>query len=359
VKIILIIAIVILLVVPQQGYTLRPLTSKGNIKICLSPSLSPLQDAATNEFVTASLTFSYGQYGIPSYIAEKVAEILSGYSNDPQLDITVIREKVYKLIGTPGDPSSPFYATYGNYKTAIKPAITMALIEDYVTGPTIVDIGCDNNVLAETIAGKINARIIGTDTRDSGGKPRSPKVEFRLQNSEAEIPIRGHECIDTVLLISMIHHVDSHLIGKFFEEIKRVVKSDGRIVIVEDTYSENIEASHNCNNLLEKFFAIAPEKRDRALRIIDWIGGVLIPGDIGMHHPFNLKSMEEWEKTFEENGFEVVKKEFVGFNKGRLHLNPQGVFVLKKCPRIEQVIPELKKSSHEELETIYQIKISA
>lgn len=292
----------------------------------INPLLA-LKNKPSREFVKSSIVYSYQQYGINLHLATKFIDTLTTYVDNPTLAI----KQVYANIVNPIDKKTLFWKTYNEYKSKTKPKITYSLINEYLQLPLIVDIGCGNNQLLQYLSNVLSNKIkgIGTDLIDYRTTNYSKNVKFIKQNSSILIPI-NNEIADTVLLISMIHHIFPEEICVFLKEVKRIMKKNGIAIIIEDTYSNTIPY-YNESHLFESFMAIDPTKRNQVLQVIDWIGGVLIPGEsLGMIHPFYLKSMEEWKTIFLQNHFQIIKSLFIGFPKGRFHLNPQGLFILKK-----------------------------
>ena len=311
-----------------------------------------LQDPIAREFVRASLVFSYGQYGVDRSIPETIVSLLADNWDNPEK----ASEKVYEFMGQPESEEYLLAEIYKKrYKIEGKPKVYMELLGKHLPeGTTVVDIGCGNNFLAECIAeNKKNVEAIGVDIIPYGQRvPTSVKAEFRQQMPGKKIPI-DDGTVDVVILSSMIHHIDLNSIKPFLDDVRRILKDDGKILVIEDAYSETIKPTYNPDELTEKFLAIDPKNRNKALQVIDWTGGVLIPGDIGMYHPYHLKSIEEWEKTFNENSYSVKEKEFIGF-KGFFHLNPQSLLILEKSEK--NFSDSIDKDMKDEMPMLMQAK---
>ncbi len=288
--------------------------------------LSSLSNPAVRDYVLHSLKFSYGQFKTDADTPELILRILSEqYRESPWDAIDSISRILTKDRG--------FKAAYNRYKGQKKAEHTLSVIAGYLTGSSVVvDIGCGNNMLAKAIYETAGvSKVIGTDVVKGGYQNRGAAVEFRLQKSPTQIPVEDKSA-DVVLLTSMIHYLDDSEISKILSEARRILKPGGRMIIIEDAYSEALPTE---GTLAKEFSRLGEIEKYAAMALIEYIGGKIIPeaitgARVSYSSPFNFKTLEQWSGILSENGFAVKTSKYLGFPMGRFHLNPQSILVAEK-----------------------------
>jgi SAM-dependent methyltransferase len=110
------------------------------------------------------------------------------------------------------------------------PADLTALQEYIVKGEKILDLGCGNGRFAELFAGE---DYIGADISEALlhiARSRQPDKTFLLCQPLA-LPF-ADSSFDGVFCLAVLHHLPSReMRGKFLEEIRRVLKPGGRLVL--------------------------------------------------------------------------------------------------------------------------------
>lgn len=73
-----------------------------------------------------------------------------------------------------------------------------------------------------------------------------PGYKFRPLASN-ELPLENHS-IDYVCIIAVLHHIPSNLITHYLQEFRRVLKPDGRIIVIEPFLSDKTPL---CNRFMK------------------------------------------------------------------------------------------------------------
>lgn len=101
-----------------------------------------------------------------------------------------------------------------------------------------LDIGCGNGDLTKRISKKYGLKSIGIDivSQKEWNSKKEEHINF-FKSSAYELPFKDNY-FDYVFLKDILHHVDEPKHNKdnlklVFEEIKRITRSDGTIIIVE------------------------------------------------------------------------------------------------------------------------------
>ena len=175
---------------------------------------------------------------------------------------------------------------------------------------TVVSIGSGNgHELLEMARLFPGSKIMGLDPDDYFSKP----VAKRTQTVDASIKylevsnraedmqdIQSHSA-DGVTLNFVLHHIDTSLHDQIFNEIKRVLKSDGYLFIVEDLVDSEVERK-------------MVEREDRKINM-----------EILSGAPHNYRSANEWREYFKRQGFEMIEAHEVKPQKVR-----HGFFTLRQ-----------------------------
>ena len=103
-------------------------------------------------------------------------------------------------------------------------------------GEVVVDVGCG----PEIPYAKGEARVIGADASFASIRANS-SVDLRLFASAEALPLKNHS-VDTVLCFYSVHHMtgqsveeNATIVGRVFEEFRRVLKDRGRLLVFEVT----------------------------------------------------------------------------------------------------------------------------
>ncbi len=117
------------------------------------------------------------------------------------------------------------------------------ILKPYIkSGMTVLDLGCGPGFFSVEIARLLNGsgHVIAADLQQG----MLDKVSQKIRGTELEKRIRLHRCsaenisldekVDFVLAFYMIHEVPDQ--EKLFEELKTILKPDGRILIVEPNF---------------------------------------------------------------------------------------------------------------------------
>lgn len=175
-------------------------------------------------------------------------------------------------------------------------------------GPTVVFVGAGKGHEIEGAERLIpGAKFIGLDPHDYF----APPVEERLKEVGADVvylheSVRGEDLkeipdhsADGLTLFFVLHHVEAESLDALMVELRRVMKSDGRIFVAEDIVDNDDELA-------------VTTRADRLINV------ELSEG------PHNYRSLDQWNEYFNHHGFEVIREHEVRPGKVR-----HGFFVLR------------------------------
>jgi len=159
------------------------------------------------------------------------------------------------------------------------------LVEDYIVGEKILDLGAGNGLLALEIKKQLKKEVVLVDIVDYN----YTDLPLILYNPEEQIPLADGE-VDTTILYTVLHHASDpeHLL----KEATRITKK--RLVIIE-AYIEEDDIS-----MTNSFF--------------DWFYNRVI-GDEDINVPLNFLKLEGWKKILKLYGFNVIENKYVGISE--------------------------------------------
>lgn len=296
--------------------------------------IEALGDAKIKEAITYALAYGYQ---CKSDIIEEVLDILRENEMDTIEMIRIIRKKLFVY------DNGAIAKRYREYCALDKAEIVFGLINKHLIDGVIVDVGCGDLLLAYKIAGRMPGatQIIGTDVLDYTIQQESDsRVEFRRQVPENNYRIDVESnSVDRVLLNWILHHVDGELIPNassditnLLLDIRRILKTGGKIIILEDAYSELNKPEWESGELFGKFQSLGPMQQVKYMCLSDWWATRVMRNKPEMNRPFNFHSGEEWIEFFGRFGFKKVEFRYLGNPPDKIHKNPQCLLVFEKVP---------------------------
>jgi SAM-dependent methyltransferase len=159
------------------------------------------------------------------------------------------------------------------------------LVEHYLIGERILDLGAGNGLLALEIFTQLKMDVLLVDIIDYN----FTDLPLILYNPEEEIPLADRE-VDTTILYAVLHHASDP--ECLIKEAARLTKN--RLIIIEGYVEEDdIRMSNG-------FF--------------DWFYNRVI-GNEDIIVPLNFIKVKEWEKILEFHGFRIVETAYLGINE--------------------------------------------
>ncbi|MDP8233840.1 MAG: class I SAM-dependent methyltransferase [Candidatus Saelkia tenebricola] len=328
---------IIFLVLITTIVTPPPLTFARRTKTTIqNVGFKPLDALHNNPtlkaFIENVLTKRYTNWGLPANLVKYIFATLEKYRNNPEQ----ARQRVYAET-IDFETNTDWQEAYNRYKSATKYTTTFSQIEQVLgslpIGATVVDVGCGNNILGKEIAiNNPKISIIGTDTYDYHEEHGLSNLNFLQQSSPFDIPI-GEESVDVIILNATLHHVSPEEIGEFLNELSRILKPGGKVILVEDTWSENIpfKTEESDIELTNEFLSLVEQYGEdfakEYLIFNDWYSNIVVHQWDGMAMPYNFHSMESWQTIFQNQGFTTSETLFFGFLKQTFHKPSVGIIV--------------------------------
>ncbi len=159
------------------------------------------------------------------------------------------------------------------------------LVEDYIIGNKILDLGAGNGLLALEIKKQLKKEVLLVDIVDYNYSD----LPLILYNPEKKVPLADKE-VDTTILYTVLHHASDP--EYLLKEAARITKK--RLIIIEGYIDKDDIRMTNI------FF--------------DWFYNRVI-GDEDINVPLNFLRVKGWEKLLQPHGFETIETVYLGINE--------------------------------------------
>lgn len=186
----------------------------------------------------------------------------------------------------------------------------------------VADIGCDDNRLGHLIVANCSAarKVIGTDLHDPGHTTPGSSVEFRLAPDTATIPLDTNEA-DTVVIRYALHHMQRMLQQKILSEVRRILTPGGRLLILENSFSNSASARLSDELGFEYRTRVLDEAGLLTVLLTALDTFSLFIKDKFGPFPSTYRTPEEWSKLLSLMGF-PGSYEYLGYPMHDLHQAP-------------------------------------
>lgn len=212
------------------------------------------------------------------------------------------------------------------YKTLIRPKKDFESISTLIKGNLIHDFGCDGGFFSLELL-RNQYGVVMSDVIDH----RIPEVlhlPFHLMKSPNDVGFIN-DSVTTTIVKTVLHHIDSKYI---LSVLKKLRKSQSRLIIEEDTYGFSDNLRYMSDNLLSQkefrfFSSLTREEQYHYCVLVDYFSNAVIYGRPDITFPFKFKTVDEWRQLLTQAGFTVNQCIINGFNDWKLTQNSQVWFV--------------------------------
>lgn len=175
----------------------------------------------------------------------------------------------------------------------------------------ILDLGCGNGRLFELFQDK-NVKYIGVDSSEKFIQKARGKYGDHFQVTDILSLPFFNNYFDSIWSIAVFHHIPSNELHlEVLEELKRVLKKDGRIIMIcwhlyQGEYLK----------LLLKFTLIKFFKKSR----LDYKDILLSPKKMKIQRYYHAFTKKELKKLFQKAGFRVEELRYLKRNKKKTNI---------------------------------------
>ncbi|MBC2582032.1 class I SAM-dependent methyltransferase [Clostridium sp. DJ247] len=117
-------------------------------------------------------------------------------------------------------------------------------------GKTTLDFGCGIGSSSFLFSSSAYVGVDCDDNRIEYAKKLHPEHNF-ITIKDERLPLLENS-VDYVIILSVLHHIPSESIAEYLKEFKRVLKSDGSLIIVEPCFYEKASLPNWCMSNFDK-----------------------------------------------------------------------------------------------------------
>ncbi len=298
-------------------------------------------------YALSRLEVTLGEIGIDTDCVKQITRILLEIFNDEQFTAKKLSELISKF-HSEWEPHL-YRAYFSDYESIRWKFISNLVIDKLGSIKSnlgrCLDVGCGRGCVTESLISQgYAASAWGIDAVDFSGhwkERRSGKGGLQFK----KVPIQHiggwlkvSEKFDTVFLFYVLHHSNDYWAARTIREIRRYLKPDGIVVVLEDSLltDKDSDSKNDPYNLTIAWRQWAANDLPYCLSVgfdiqvvLDFVAVQLLAGFREVSMPCNYKLGSEWEKMFHDVGYTVVKKINLGFPARRDIDVPQAVFIMK------------------------------
>ncbi len=209
-----------------------------------------------------------------------------------------------------------FIDGYANYKTLSKPKKDADDIAEFIRGGnTIGDYGCGRAYFGVELIRR-GYHVVATDVSDHLSDEAKQyqaegKLDFRMMQSPLDLP--NFSKLDGAVIQNVLHHIDPLYQDEWIRKLREM---ETRLIINEDIYgvsSSDLNLLVTQQPVLYDFASMPLKSQKNSLIGIDFYTNALMHGMTDMPFPFDFHTFDYWKDKFQNNGFQLVGKKFMGF----------------------------------------------
>jgi len=172
-------------------------------------------------------------------------------------------------------------------------------IKDFVSGHSLLDVGCGNGLISKLLKGRFDENQIHLLDVVNYVDP-TVKLQFSLYQEGASFPI--NQLYDTVLVLTVLHHANDpvRLLNLAWEAAK------SRLIVIESVIGVHQVPPTARYELTDA----SDEDQIAYAAFIDWFYNRILHDNIPV--PYNFTSPERWESVFRQSKMKLIHKAILG-----------------------------------------------
>ncbi|MBN1668416.1 MAG: class I SAM-dependent methyltransferase, partial [Anaerolineales bacterium] len=272
---------------------------------------------------------------VRALIDRAMQALVSSQANGPHpAGLADATSQVLEDVFHKSDPNFWFNQAYHQYKTVTKPQQDLALLRTILRGRRVLDYGCGSGYLAASLA-RQGYQVFTTDVLDYR-YPEARHLPFVKMEQATELAYPA-DSIDSVLVLAVLHHIDTPDLVKILANLGRVARW---LVIKEDSYGlpahlPELAQMLAQQPLLARFQRFSLADQFLTLALIDYFANAVAQGLPEMHMPFQFRTVEHWQLLLAEHGWPVIETRLAGFEPGRMHQSCHVWLVCERNPQTD------------------------
>lgn len=241
------------------------------------------------------------RWGMP---AEDLPAILTAALADPVRATDAVHRRAPYLVSETGG----FAAAYAGARAA-KFAVFADMIGPHVRHGLVCDVGAGGTQLIELLAAGGGNRYVATDIVGEGPTTDDARLSFELQPAPDRLPL-PEASATTVLATGMLHHMDAAIRRSLLADIRRCLRPDGVLVLLEETYPAQPWSSRSDADAA--FQALDAAERWAFLAVTDWWGNRVMKNLPDVPLPCTFLDLGGWDSILLHADLAVREVDYLG-----------------------------------------------
>ncbi len=266
------------------------------------PPLSDLLlDPIVREFVRESLNTVFDNIGLENSVRQEVVEMCIEKTLNSS-SLLSYEQEMHSHLESKGVFAGLPKKTDGRADRMVE------VVKPFLQPGSVLDLGCGPGGVGK-ICSDLGYSVTLADVYESPSIP-SLKLPFVQLKQNTRLPF-DDQSFDNVLVFAMLHHVEDPLL--MIREVKRILRSNGRLHLIETVYGVEPEELSPDTNSLDKMFAALTEEQQRlATMFFDYFGNHVTwyyteDPDKYVPVPFNFNTPSFWKEEFMKTGFNCIQ----------------------------------------------------
>ncbi len=188
-------------------------------------------------------------------------------------------------------------------------------VRPFILDGATLDLGCGDGEVGELLA-RDGLRVVVADIYKHPNIVKL-KLDFRIFGYRQKIPCNDNE-FDNTLVLTVFHH--SSVVFKSLEEVWRVTKPNGSVVVIESVYGvDGRELPKRKRDRIKHYLSLGSEGQRKVNIFFDHFYNRIIHYSENpkkkVNVPFNFNTSEGWKQVFECSGFRQEKVIHLGVDQ--------------------------------------------
>ena len=268
--------------------------------------LAVLKRPHLRDFLRYLYLFYWEKAGLPTDLLEVMWDVFDEHIDDP----TEARREIHRRVPDFVNLNSVFHqrtkvltaGTFNQFANKISP---------FVVGTVLMDLGAGGAQLIDLIVDEVDSvkRGFFTDVNQPYQPSTKRNVQF-VQQPSPDTTGFPQQSVDTIIMSRMLHHVSAEQRSKLIDHARQILRRDGRILVIEDSFPDTIEGISNPDEPTRRLYQLTPPERLETLQIRDFTGTHVFRNLTEIPLKYTHLTIGQWIALFSTHGLRLISQEF-------------------------------------------------